>query len=138
MTIVTCHHAAPCRTSPSILDEALFRSKLAGLKTCLEGERKYWTETHDEIEEPESEDIANELVELARRPIDERPVKEFEACLTEADKSTQTFRRAGSSDGSNNTTESQHSAPNSELLRVADPSLAYRHPTTPFKVPGTR
>ena len=56
------------------------------MKACLEAERKYWTETHDEIEEPEPEDIANELVELARRPTDEGLIKEFEACLTEADR----------------------------------------------------
>ncbi len=34
------------------LDEALFRSRLSRLKTCLETERRYWKETGEEIDEP--------------------------------------------------------------------------------------
>src|SRR5439155_13205568 len=37
------------------LDEALFRSRLSRLRTCLEAERRYWKETGEGIEEPESE-----------------------------------------------------------------------------------
>src|SRR5260370_26500548 len=34
------------------LDEALFRSRLSRLKTCLETERRYWKETGEEIDDP--------------------------------------------------------------------------------------
>src|SRR5260370_41601399 len=37
------------------LDEALFRSRLSRLKTCLETERRYWKETREGIEGPEAE-----------------------------------------------------------------------------------
>src|SRR5438093_7138737 len=47
-----------------MLDEALFRSRLLRLKTCLETERRYWKETGEGIEEPESEEFVKELVEL--------------------------------------------------------------------------
>lgn len=32
------------------LDEALFRSRLSRLKTCLEAERRYWKETGEGME----------------------------------------------------------------------------------------
>ena len=68
------------------LDEALFKSRLSRLKTCLETERRYWKETGEGIEEPESERFVKELVELCKRSISEELVKEFETILAEADK----------------------------------------------------
>ncbi len=68
------------------LDEALFKSRLSRLKTCLETERRYWKETGEGIEEPESEEFVKELVELGKRSVSEELVKEFEAVLAEADK----------------------------------------------------
>src|SRR5438046_1844856 len=67
------------------LDEALFRSRLSRLKTCLETERRYWKETGEGMEEPESEGFVKELVELGKRSISEELVKEFETILAEAD-----------------------------------------------------
>jgi hypothetical protein len=69
-----------------VLDEALFRSRLSRLKTCLEAERRYWKETGEGIEEPESEEFVKELVDLGKRSISEELVKEFETVLAEADK----------------------------------------------------
>ncbi len=68
------------------LDEALFKSRLSRLKTCLETERRYWKETGEGMEEPESEGFVKELVELGKRSISEELVKEFETVLAEADK----------------------------------------------------
>src|SRR6266516_3508694 len=68
------------------LDEALFRSRLSRLKASLEYERRYWTETGEEVDEPESEPLVKELTELGRRSIGPELVKEFEARLTEADR----------------------------------------------------
>jgi len=68
------------------LDEALFKSRLSRLKTCLETERRYWKETREGIDEPESEGFVKELVELGKRSISEELVKEFETILAEADK----------------------------------------------------
>src|SRR5437870_10391523 len=67
------------------LDEALFKSRLSRLKTCLETERRYWKETGEGMEEPESEGFVKELVELGKRSISEDLVKEFETILAEAD-----------------------------------------------------
>ncbi len=69
-----------------VLDEALFKSRLSRLKTCLETERRYWKETGERIEEPESEGFVKELVEIGKRSISEELVKEFETILAEADK----------------------------------------------------
>jgi len=68
------------------LDEALFKSRLSRLKTCLEAERRYWKETGEGIEEPESEAFVKELVELGKRSVSEELVKEFETILAEADR----------------------------------------------------
>src|SRR2546425_12555134 len=68
------------------LDEALFKSRLSRLKTCLETERRYWKETGEGMEEPESEGFVKELVELGRRSVSEELVKEFETVLAEVDK----------------------------------------------------
>jgi hypothetical protein len=68
------------------LDEALFRSRLSRLKTCLETERRYWKETGEGVDEPESEEFVKELVEIGKRSISEEFVKEFETVLAEADK----------------------------------------------------
>ncbi len=43
------------------LDDALFRSRLSRLKTCLETERRYWKETGEGMEQPESEEFVKEL-----------------------------------------------------------------------------
>jgi hypothetical protein len=69
-----------------VLDEALFKSRLSRLKTCLEAERRYWKETGEGIDEPESEGFVKELVELGKRSVSEDLVKEFETVLAEADK----------------------------------------------------
>jgi hypothetical protein len=68
------------------LDEALFRSRLSRLKTCLETERRYWKETGEGIDEPEAEEFVKELVEIGKRSVSEELVKEFETILAEADK----------------------------------------------------
>src|SRR3989454_3149705 len=69
-----------------VLDEALFRSRLSRLSTCLEAERRYWKETGEGIDEPGSEGFVKELVEIGKRSISEELVKEFETILAEADK----------------------------------------------------
>ncbi len=69
-----------------MLDEALFKSRLSRLKTCLEAERRYWKETGEGIEEPGSEGFVKELVEIGKRSVSEELVKEFETVLAEADK----------------------------------------------------
>ena len=68
------------------LDEALFRSRLSRLKTCLETERRYWKETGEGMEEPGSEGFVRELVEIGKRSVSEELVTEFETILAEADK----------------------------------------------------
>jgi len=68
------------------LDEALFKSRLSRLKTCLEAERRYWKETGEGIDEPEAEEFVKELVEIGKRSISEELIKEFETVLAEADK----------------------------------------------------
>jgi hypothetical protein len=68
------------------LDEALFRSRLSRLRTCLEAECRYWKETGEGVDESESEEFVKELVEIGKRSISEELVKEFETVLAEADK----------------------------------------------------
>jgi hypothetical protein len=68
------------------LDEALFKSRLSRLRTCLEAERRYWKETGEGVDEPESEEFVKELVEVGKRSVSEELVKEFETVLAEADK----------------------------------------------------
>jgi hypothetical protein len=68
------------------LDDALFRSRLSRLKTCVETERRYWKETGEGIDERKSEEFVKELVEIGKRSISEELVKEFETILAEADK----------------------------------------------------
>ncbi len=68
------------------LDDALFRSRLSRLKTRLETERRYWKETGEGVDEPESEEFVKELVEIGKRSVSEELVKEFETILAEADK----------------------------------------------------
>src|SRR5712692_11843492 len=68
------------------LDEVLFKSRLSRLKTCLEAERRYWKETGEGVDEPESEEFVKELVEIGKRTVSEELVKEFETILAEADK----------------------------------------------------
>src|SRR2546428_11710867 len=68
------------------LDEALFKSRLSRLKTCLEAERRYWKETGEGIDEPESEEFVKQLVEIGKRSVGEELVKEFETILVDADK----------------------------------------------------
>jgi hypothetical protein len=68
------------------LDEALFKSRLSRLKTCIEAERRYWKETGEGVDESESEEFVKELVEIGKRSVSEELVKEFETVLAEADK----------------------------------------------------
>jgi hypothetical protein len=68
------------------LDDALFKSRLSRLKTCLETERRYWKETGEGNEEPDSESFVKELVEIGKRSVSEELVQEFETILAEADK----------------------------------------------------
>ena len=74
--------------SVRMLDDALFRSNLTRLKKSLELEEKYWKETGKEIDsdQKESEYFVEQLTTLGRRAVSEELVKEFEACLTDADK----------------------------------------------------
>src|SRR5260370_28625880 len=68
------------------LDEALFKSRLSRLKTCLETERRYWRETGEGVDEPESEGVVKELVEIGKRSVSEESAKKFETGLAEANK----------------------------------------------------
>ncbi len=68
------------------MDEVLFSSRLSRLKASLESERKYWMETGEEIEVPNSEELVRELTEIGRRSVNEELVKEFQTSLTESDK----------------------------------------------------
>ena len=52
------------------LKEALFKSRLSRLKTCLEPERRYWKETGEGIDDPESEGFVKELVEIEKDTIE--------------------------------------------------------------------
>ena len=82
-----------------VLDEALFRSRLSRLKTCLETERRYWKETGEEMEEPESQGFVKELVELGKRSVSEELVKEFETILADADKLYDEIEKSTIEDG---------------------------------------
>jgi len=75
-------------------DDALFRSKLARLKASLELEERYWKETGRELEDKESEYWVKELTELGRRAVSSELVKEFEACLNDADKQYQEMQKS--------------------------------------------
>ncbi len=77
-------------------DETLFRSRLARLKTSLELEERYWKETGEEIEDDrkESEYFIERLTELGRRAVSQELVKEFEACLNDADKQYQEMQKS--------------------------------------------
>jgi hypothetical protein len=72
--------------SGRMVDEALFRSRLTRLKTSLELEERYLKETGEELVYKESESLVQELRDLGRRSISPELVKEFEVCLTYADK----------------------------------------------------
>jgi hypothetical protein len=73
-------------SSGSMIDDALFRSRLARLKTSLEQEERHLKETGEILEDRESETLVDKLTELGRRPISPELVKEFEACLSNADR----------------------------------------------------
>jgi len=85
------------------LDEALFKSRLSRLKTCLETERRYWKETGEGMGEPESERFVKELVEIGKRSVSEELVKEFETILAEADKLYDEIEKDIIEDGINRT-----------------------------------
>lgn len=85
------------------LDDALFRSRLSRLKTCIEAERRYWKETGDGIEEPDSEGFVKELAELGKRSISDELVKEFETILAEADKLYDEIEKSTIENGINRT-----------------------------------
>jgi hypothetical protein len=72
--------------SSSMIDALLFRSRLARLKTCLELEERHLKETGEELDNKESETLVDKLTELARRSVSPELVKEFETCLTHADR----------------------------------------------------
>ena len=74
------------KSSGSMIDEALFRSRLVRLKTSLELEERHLKETGEELEDKESETLVDKLTELGRRSISKELVKEFEACLSNADR----------------------------------------------------
>jgi hypothetical protein len=52
----------------------------------LRGECRYWKETGEGVDDPESEGFVKELVEIGKRSVSEELVKEFETVLAEADK----------------------------------------------------
>jgi hypothetical protein len=72
-------------SSGSVIDDLIFKSLLARLKTCLELEERHLRETGEEMEDKESETLVVKLTELGRRSISPELVKEFEACLSNAD-----------------------------------------------------
>ncbi len=69
-----------------MIDEALFKSRLARLKTSLELEERHLKETGEELEDKESETLVDKLTELGRRSISRELVVEFETCLSNADR----------------------------------------------------
>jgi hypothetical protein len=69
-----------------MIDDALFKSRLARLKTSLELEERHLKETGEELEDKESETLVDKLTELGRRSIHPELVKEFETCLSNADR----------------------------------------------------
>jgi hypothetical protein len=73
-------------SSGSMIDDLLFKSRLARLKTCLELEERHLKETGEELEDKQSETLVDKLTELGRRSISPGFVKEFETCLTHADR----------------------------------------------------
>jgi hypothetical protein len=77
-------------------DETLFRSRLPRLKASLELEERYWKETGNEIanDHKESEYFIERLTELGRRAVSQELVKEFEACLNDADKQYQEMQKS--------------------------------------------
>lgn len=77
--------AAGPRLGAQMIDEVLFRSRLARLQASLESEKRYWIETGELVEEPESEGIVKELVELGRRSIGPELIQELEKILINAD-----------------------------------------------------
>ena len=72
---------------------------MSRLKTCLETERRYWKETGEEMEEPESHGFVKELVELGKRSVSEELVKEFETILADADKPYDEIEKSTIEDG---------------------------------------
>lgn len=80
--------------SGRMADDALFRSRLARLKACLELEERHLKETGEQMEENESEGIIKELAELARRGVSPELIKELETCLANADKLFEATRRS--------------------------------------------
>lgn len=81
-------------SSSSMVDDLLFRSRLARLKTSLELEETYRKETGRQVEDKESEFFVKELTELGRRSINPELVKEFETLLTQADKQYENTERS--------------------------------------------
>jgi len=81
-------------TSGSMIDEALFRSRLVRLRTSLELEERHLKETGEELEDKESETLVDKLTELGRRSISKELVKEFEVCLSNADRLYQETQRS--------------------------------------------
>ncbi len=73
-------------SSSSMIDDLLFRSNLARLKTSLEQEERHLKETGEEMEDKESETLVDKLTELGRRSINPELVKEFETLLSDADR----------------------------------------------------
>lgn len=80
--------------SGRLVDDALFRSRLARLTACLELEARHLKETGEQMEDSESEALIKELSELARRGVSSELVKEFETCLANADKLFEATRRS--------------------------------------------
>jgi hypothetical protein len=69
------------------------KPRLSRLKSCHEAGRRYWKETGEGIEEPESEGFVKELVEIGKRSISEERVKEFETVLGKRTSSTTRSRK---------------------------------------------
>ncbi len=73
-------------SSGRMIDDALFKSRLARLKTSLELEERHLRETGEEMEDKESDYWVKDLTELGRRAVSPELVKEFEICLSNADR----------------------------------------------------
>ncbi len=76
----------PGEAVESLVRLAVDSGSITDLHSNLAKRGRYWKETGEGIEEPESERFVKELVELGKRSISEELVKEFETILAEADK----------------------------------------------------
>ena len=76
-------------SSGNMIDDALFKSRLTRLKTSLELEQNYFGEIGDSLDYDESTNHIEALTQIGRRSVNPELVKEFQECLSTADKQYQ-------------------------------------------------